>query len=282
MLTSCVVSKKKYDSLAASKKKSDSRANQLRKENTDLNKQLSKEKAENKKNSKQLESLKAEYNKIRNQMMANNAQKTATIDELNRQLATLSTDKSSLSDSLSAAIKRYQKKSDRLSSRSAEMQTELESLGAYQKVMSEYNERLNKLENTLQSSLNKYEIKGVAPIQKDGFIYLTFSGDALFDGDKKFTVNGKNTVKILSAVMKKYDYVHLDVAANWEETHPISEAWETTKIRAAEVFELILFNEVETIENFHISGAKILSQSLEGKTYASAIVLYPSLPLIEN
>lgn len=282
MLTSCVVSKKKYDSLASAKKKSDSRANQLRKENTDLNKQLSKANAENKKNGKQLDDLKAEYNKIRNQMMANNAQKTATIDELNRQLATLSTDKSSLSDSLSAAIKRYQKKSDKLSAKSSEMKTELESLGAYQKVMSEYNERLNKLENTLQSSLNKYEIVGVAPLQKDGFIHLTFSKDALFDGDGEFTVNGKNTIKIVSAIMKKYDYVNVDVAANWQETHPISEAWETTKTRAGKVFELMLFNEVESIENFHISGIKVSEQMLDSKQYASALVLYPTLPLIED
>ncbi len=100
LLSSCVVSKKKYDSLAFAKRRSDAKYSALDKKN--------------KQNEKDLEALRsrldrtlADYNDMKNSMAESNAKKTTEIDELSNELQGLENGTSSLKTRLEETEQRY-------------------------------------------------------------------------------------------------------------------------------------------------------------------------------
>lgn len=277
LTTGCVVSKKKYDSLADAKKRSDQRARQLQKENGNLSQQLNKAENQARKLDNELDQLKKEYNQIKNQMMASNAEKTNAITQLKQQVATLSTDKSSLKDSLETAISRYQRKSSKLREKKMAMEQEISEIEGYKRTVATYQERLEKLEASMQNLVNKNNIEGVKPFLQEGKMVITFDNEALFTASGALSSNGKRTLLIIGGLMDKYDYLLLDVAGNWAGSVDKSTAWNTTCDRAGLVYAFLLEKGHSSIERFAISGEKINDQSIGDKEYASALVMYPEL-----
>ncbi|MCB0738856.1 MAG: hypothetical protein KDC92_15210, partial [Bacteroidetes bacterium] len=182
LLTSCV-SKKKYLSLEEAKQRSDARARQLKQENDDLSAKLKTTESQNKQLNKSNESFKNEYNTLRNEMMTNNAQKTLAIDELNRKLTTLSGDKSALKDTLTAAIKRYQTKSEKLREQQAALQTQLANSEANAKAVSAYYESLAVIETCLNDKMAT-ELKDYLAVKYNNELLISIEEKQLLKGDK--------------------------------------------------------------------------------------------------
>ncbi|MCT4603552.1 MAG: hypothetical protein N4A59_11725 [Marinifilum sp.] len=100
MLTSCVVSKKKYEELEYAKRRSDAKVTALDKENSKKKKQI------NQLNSK-LDKTLAEFNEMKNSMAESNAKKNTEIDELSTELMGLASDTTALKSRLQETLAKY-------------------------------------------------------------------------------------------------------------------------------------------------------------------------------
>ncbi|RUT79214.1 hypothetical protein [Ancylomarina longa] len=100
LITSCVVSKKKYEELEYAKRRSDAKVVALDKENSKKKKQI------NHLNSKLDETL-AEYNEMKNSMSESNAKKNTEIDELSTELMGIASDTTALKMHLEDALQKY-------------------------------------------------------------------------------------------------------------------------------------------------------------------------------
>lgn len=100
MLTSCVVSKKKYEELEYAKRRSDAKVTALDKENSKKKKQITQL------NSK-LDKTLAEYNEMKNSMAESNAKKNTEIDELSTELMGLASDTTALKSRLQETLGKY-------------------------------------------------------------------------------------------------------------------------------------------------------------------------------
>ncbi|RKE02278.1 DUF4164 family protein [Marinifilum flexuosum] len=100
MLTSCVVSKKKYEELEYAKRRSDAKVSALDKENSKKKKQITQL------NSK-LDKTLAEYNEMKNSMAESNAKKNTEIDELSTELMGLASDTTALKSRLHETLTKY-------------------------------------------------------------------------------------------------------------------------------------------------------------------------------
>ncbi len=100
LLSSCVVSKKKYEQMAFAKRRSDAKLSALGKENDRNKKSLSDLRS-------RLEKTLADYNEMKNSMAESNAKKNTEIDELSTELQGLASDTTSLKTRLEETIERY-------------------------------------------------------------------------------------------------------------------------------------------------------------------------------
>lgn len=100
MLSSCVVSKKKYEELEYAKRRSDAKVSALDKENSKKKKQI------NQLNSK-LDQTLAEFNEMKNSMAESNAKKNTEIDELSTELMGLASDTTALKSRLQETLTKY-------------------------------------------------------------------------------------------------------------------------------------------------------------------------------
>lgn len=99
-LSSCVVSKKKYEELAYAKRRSDAKVVALDKENSKKGKHI------NQLNSK-LDQTLAEYNEMKNSMSESNAMKNSEIDEMSTELMGLASDTTELKVKLMETLDKY-------------------------------------------------------------------------------------------------------------------------------------------------------------------------------
>lgn len=100
MMSSCVVSKKKYEELEYAKRRSDAKVAALDSENSKKKKQI------DQLNNKLDETL-AEFNEMKNSMAESNAKKNTEIDELSTELMGLSSDTTALKSRLDETIIKY-------------------------------------------------------------------------------------------------------------------------------------------------------------------------------
>ncbi|MPQ47927.1 hypothetical protein GCQ56_13020 [Marinifilum sp. N1E240] len=102
MLSSCVVSKKKYEELEYAKRRSDAKVSALDKENSKKKKQIGDL------NSK-LDKTLAEFNEMKNSMAESNAMKNSEIDGLSTELMGLASDTTALKTRLDETLEKYNK-----------------------------------------------------------------------------------------------------------------------------------------------------------------------------
>ncbi len=100
LLSSCVVSKRKYEEMAFAKRRSDAKLSALGKENDRNKKSLSDLRS-------RLDKTLADYNEMKNSMAESNAKKNTEIDELSSELQGLASDTTSLKTRLEETIERY-------------------------------------------------------------------------------------------------------------------------------------------------------------------------------
>jgi peptidoglycan hydrolase CwlO-like protein len=100
LITSCVVSKKKYEELEFAKRRSDAKMHALDEENT-------KKKEEIEDLNSKLNKTLAEYNEMKNSMAESNAQKNSEIDNLSTELIDLASDTTTLKTRLEDTMLKY-------------------------------------------------------------------------------------------------------------------------------------------------------------------------------
>lgn len=100
MISSCVVSKKKYERLEFAKRRSDAKVVALDKENSKKKKQI-------KNLNSKLDLTLAEFNEMKNSMAESNAMKNTEIDELSTELIGLSSDTTALKSRLEETLGKY-------------------------------------------------------------------------------------------------------------------------------------------------------------------------------
>ncbi|GAB7087139.1 hypothetical protein JCM15579A_12430 [Marinifilum fragile] len=100
MLTSCVVSKKKYEELEYAKRRSDAKVSALDKENSKKKQQITQLNFK-------LDKTLAEFNEMKNSMAESNAKKNTEIDELSTELMGLASDTTALKSRLEETLSKY-------------------------------------------------------------------------------------------------------------------------------------------------------------------------------
>lgn len=280
-LSACV-SKKKYNQLQSSKQRSDAKVRELSKENNSLSSDLKAKTKESNNLQDQLNKLKQEYNDMKNDMLESNARKTSAIEEMNKKLSNLSSDKASLKDSLQSAINRMNKREQSLSEKQRELNAKLGQINKLEIALEAYNKQLNELETLIKESFIKYDIIGCYLSKANGKIVVTFDDNVLMDSkDSKLGTNGKKGLKVLAAILEKRPSVSLTVGSNWDSDTDAIKAWEITQDRANLIIEYISLNGDVNIQRLGQTSTKIIEQPVAGgKGVSTAVVLQPTLQSI--
>jgi peptidoglycan hydrolase CwlO-like protein len=115
LLSSCVVSKKKYEELEYAKRRSDSKVRALDKENTQKDEKISSLNGK-------LDQTLAEFNEMKNSMAESNAMKTSEIDALSTELMGMASDTVRLKEKLSSTLELYRRAKNQNVSHSAKIE----------------------------------------------------------------------------------------------------------------------------------------------------------------
>lgn len=272
------VSKKKYEAVVSAKKRSDQRVRELSQDKSELESNLKERNKEVTKLNDQLTKLKEEYNDIKNQMLENNARKTSLIEELNRKLNNLASDKSALRDSLQNVLGRLNKREAAYAEKQRELEKQLKEIEGLQAAIEDYRSRATNIEEILHTQFDKHNIFGVYTLRINGIVYITFDKGMLFEGDgEKLQENGRKALGVIASLMKKSSDIQFEARSNWAEDVEASKAFSTTRKRAAVVFDYLQKAEDFPIQALNVSAAKMDRQELAGAKTAMGFVLYPDL-----
>lgn len=283
VLISCValsacVSKKKYEELSEAKRRSDLKLSEVSKENKALSDKLTAKTKEATKLNEDLESLKKEFNDIKNEMLENNARKTTLIEELNRKLAMLSSDHKSAKDSLQKMLARLDVRDKKYAERQKELSAQLADLEGISEALNQYGTKLSDMEKFIIHNFDKNNISAAYTAINGGFLYITFNPGLLFKaGGTELQPEGKRALKIIAAALESSTPANCAVAANWAETETLANAWNLTQQRANQVFTYIKENGNQAGTGFSVSSEKVSEQKIGENKHEIALVLFPPL-----
>lgn len=277
LLSGCVVSKKKYEALSSAKKRSDMRVRELSSENRELSQKLESKTKESKKLSSQLDQLKKEYNSIKNQMLENNAKKTTLIEDLNRKLSSLNTDKSALRDSLESVINRLSKQEVKTKDKEQELQKQLDELGGIEEALKNYRIKLADLEQFIVHNFDKNNISGAYTETEKGFLIVTFDPNILFKKKNELSNEGKRVLKIIAAACNDQSPVIAKVGGNWNESIEDDKARESLNEKAAAIISYMNESYENDDIDYGVHYAKVEIQKAAEDNVNAALILYPPL-----
>lgn len=130
-LNSCVVSKKKYDTLNMAKQASDRKVRSLLKQKQHLEKSVDEKVAKISALGNKLQGLKEEFNNLKYDMSASNAQKSSEIDNLTKKLGSTMKDKESIKEKsaeLEGDLNWLRKEKQRQAEQISQMESTIKSL----------------------------------------------------------------------------------------------------------------------------------------------------------
>lgn len=130
-LNSCVVSKKKYDILNMAKQASDRKVRSLLKQKQHLEKSVDEKVAKISALGNKLQGLKEEFNNLKYDMSASNAQKSSEIDNLTKKLGSTMKDKESIKEKsaeLEGDLNWLRKEKQRQAEQISQMESTIKSL----------------------------------------------------------------------------------------------------------------------------------------------------------
>jgi chemotaxis protein MotB len=269
ILSSCIVSKKKYDALQKSKTRSDKKVKNLSKELKQKNENIANLNTSYDSLGNILADKLIEYNDIRNQLIENNAMKTSEIDSLSVAVMGLTSDTTALNNELRKAIDSYNKEKDnflslkkqleekeqRLSILTAELEQKQKRLSQLEKMIEENKKQVNSLKNTIDDALNAFDATELTVYKKDGKVYVSLDEKLLFkSGSDKVGTNGVKALKELAKVLEGNPEIAITIEGHTDNVGNAKLNWDLSTKRATSIVQILQDNSTIDPVRFTASG----------------------------
>ncbi len=229
-LSSCIVTKKKYEEMMSKKNKS-------------------------------IDSLQTEYNGVvdeyndsRNELAKSNAFKTNMIDSLNISVDQLTSDTTQLKADLKEAIASYeqerqkliglQQESEQLNTKLANMQQVLKEkqqrLNELEKMIETNKKQMSKLQKTIADALIAFDNTELSVYQKDGKVYVSLDEKLLFSsGSAKVGAQGKKALVELGKVLEKNPDIKVTIEGHTDVVGSSEYNWDLSVKRATAIVKIL-------------------------------------------
>ena len=244
-LTSCLVSKKKYDALAHQRQKSMDSLNAILANNiTDFNSNTT----------------------VLNQ---SNAIKDGVIDSLTTEVKKLAANASELKQSLSDAIVEYKQEKDKLLVISSQLDSKSKMIDSLTKVLAEKQARLfqleemiaknkeevEKLKNTVSNALNSFDKTDLTVYQKNGKVYVALEEKLLFQsGSATVDKKGEDALKKIAGVLEKTEGIDIVIEGHTDNVGSAKLNWELSTKRATAIVNMLQENSKIDPKRFTAAG----------------------------
>ena len=277
-MSSCVVSKKKYEDLENRKKVADKKNRDLRKDNKSKNKEILSLNSS-------LKQTREEYNDIKNQLSESNAQKSSEIDKL-------SSDLLNMDDKLAKAIEDYKKEKAQLESEqkiqgilASELAEKEKRIADLEKMINTNKEKINLLKNTIAEALNAFDNSELTVHQKDGKVYVSLDEQLLFKfGSAKIEKKGVKALKKLAEVLEKNQNIDITIEGHTDNIGSSDANWDLSVKRATSIVKILQKNSEIAPERFTASGKAMYhplvdedTKEARQKNRRTEIILTPKL-----
>ena len=232
-LSSCVVSKKKYEALQKSKRRSDKKVAQLSKDNKNKDKKI-------KNLSGDLAKTRSEYNEMKNQLSASNAMKNSEIDNLNTEILNLSSDTSKLNRELRKAIGKYNQENEKIGILKKELERKEKRLAELENMIDKNKAKVAKLKNIISNALASFDKEDLTVVQRNGKVYVSLDEKLLFKSGSAYVGSkGKNAIKKLAKVLEKHPEIDITIEGHTDNVGKPQPNWELSTKRATAIIQII-------------------------------------------
>lgn len=224
--SSCLVTKKKYETMQAQKNKSIDSLSSI------------------------LGDTRSGFDRWRSSATYNNAVKTTSIDSLQAVVKKLSADTLELNQELKATIADYNSEKDRLVALEHELQTKKEALEKANTELRELQEmiaanrsEINKLREAIANALNAFTEEELTVHQKDGKVYVSLDEKLLFkSGSAKVDRKGVEALKKLAAVLEKNPDIGILIEGHTDDVGSADYNWDLSVKRATAIVKILQEN----------------------------------------
>lgn len=243
-LTSCLVTQKKYDALAAEKVLAEDSLQNV------IDKTLS------------------EYVNEKNALMQSNAQKNSRVDSLTTKTQRLTADADELQRTLNETIAEYNREKEKLVELSKEAEAKHSENERLSQSLREKEQRLAELEEMIEKNkketdklrkiiadaLIAFDDSELSVYQKDGKVYVSLEEKLLFPvGSAEIDKKGKEAVDKLSEVLGKNTNTDIVIEGHTDNTGSASVNWKLSTERALSIVKVLTEN--DKIDPSRISAA---------------------------
>ena len=265
ILSSCVVSKKKYDDLMARKVR-------LESEKTSCEEELDKRRAE-------LQDLQSQIAKLKNEKAAMDAT-----------YQVLLSDKGKISKELVDQYKQLEYAKLENEKLAAELKAREERVKELEKILSDKDKAVNDLKNRISQALTSFQGQGLTVQVKNGKVYVSLAEKLLFKtGSTSVDPKGVEALKQLAAALKEQKDISVLVEGHTDDvpiakgTQCMIDNWELSVMRATAITRILTSYGVESTkitaagrgEFFPIDPAK--TPDARQKNRRTEIILTPKL-----
>lgn len=244
-LSSCLVTRKKYDALAMDKIMAEDSLNHV------IDKTLE------------------EYMAQKNALLQNNARKNDVNDSLNTRIGRLNADADELKQSLRQTIADYEAEKKKLQALSrdveeknkenqrlnADLKEKEKRLSELEKMIEENKQHTERLYGIIAEALNAFDESELNVYQKDGKVYVAVEEKLLFKtGSAVVDPKGREAVEQLSEVLGKQPDIDIVIEGHTDNTGSAALNWKLSTERALSIVDILTENEHIAPKRISASG----------------------------
>ena len=262
-MSSCIVSKKKYDDLNAKKSK-------LELDKAECQDELAKAQAENKRLQGKIDSLNNEIANRDKQITSLNSENSAAKEEHRKYQQTSEEQNSRLSKSLSQREKDLLASEKQIDALKADLEAREARLKELEKVLADKDKAVADLKARVSDALLGFKEKDLTINVKNGKVYVSLSEQLLFkSGSTEVDKKGVEALKKLAGALKEQNDISVMVEGHTDDvpisTTCIKDNWDLSVLRATEIVRILLSSGVNP-NKLVPSGRSQYVPVAEGKT----------------
>lgn len=244
-LTSCIVTKKKYEAMQAQKNKTIDSLSTI------------------------LGDTRQEFEQMHYNMAKNNAKKMSQLDSLSIAVQKLASDTSALGSELRKAIASYNDEKTNLTNARTQLEDkqravekltqELEEkkkrLETLEEMINKNKEETEKLKNTVSKALLAFKDNGLKVYQKDGKVYVSLDEKLLFkSGSSKVDSKGQEALKKLAKVLEENTNTEIMIEGHTDDVGSAEYNWDLSVKRATSIIKILQDNSSIEPKRFIAAG----------------------------
>jgi len=289
LLPSCLVTKKKYDTLNEKNQKTiDSLEYALDKTVYDYKAEKAKNVALLKRNKMLIDSLTAETNRLTNDTSNLNNSLANALEEYNKKQRILTETEEHLnkkSELINKLTKEQELKSKEIDSLRISLEEKQKRLAQLENMIDKNKEEVNKLKNIINDALKSFDNSELNVYLKDGKVYVAMEEKLLFKtGSSSIDKRGKEAIIKLGKILEKNTNTEILIEGHTDNVGPDKYNWKLSTERALSVVNILTENTGIKVNRITASGRGMHKPVANNKTEAGKqknrrieIILVPKL-----